>query len=227
MRHWGITESSLSSSIRTEKRTDAAGGFRITGMTGDGFDIEAMSKAGYELEPTPLSYGASEGSATDPITFKMWSTNVHEQLITGRKSFPFTPDGRSYTINLTAGTIAESGDGDLKVWVKRPDPIIRGQHYDWSCGIDVLDGGLLEDTSAAGAMYEAPAEGYTPSFRFEQKVGSGWGDVTPTKRFFLALKGGKEYAKISIDLYAYYNKQNPGMVRIGYALNPSGSRILR
>jgi hypothetical protein len=41
------------------------------------------------------------------------------------------------------------------------------------------------------------------------------------------LKNGKVFGRMTIDLYAYYNAQVPGLVRIRYAINPSGSRVLR
>jgi predicted dienelactone hydrolase len=34
-------------------------------------------------------------------------------------------------------------------------------------------------------MFSAPAEGYVPSFNYEQKVGSGWGDSTGEKKIFI------------------------------------------
>jgi hypothetical protein len=187
-----------------------------------------MGKPGYELEPIPRNYGAIAGSVENPITFRMWSTNVHEQLITGNKSFHIIPDGRSYIINLTNGIIADSGEGDLKVCVKRPDSVQKLDRYDWSCGIEVLNGGgLVEDHSPDGAMFYAPIDGYTRSFSFEQRVGSGWGDTSGPKRFYLSLNGGRIYGQMTIELFAYYNKQIPGMVRLSYATNPSGSRILK
>jgi hypothetical protein len=73
----------------------------------------------------------------------------------------------------------------------------------------------------------APIEGYTTSFQFEQDVGGGWGDSTGDKWFYVSLNNGQEYGKITIELMAYYNDQIPGMIRISYAINPSGSRILR
>lgn len=76
-------------------------------------------------------------------------------------------------------------------------------------------------------MYLAPTNNYTQSFKFEQKIGSGWGDTTGAKRFFVILNNGKVYGRITIELYAYYNEHNPGLVRLSYAINPSGSRILR
>jgi hypothetical protein len=70
----------------------------------------------YELEPNrPHGFGTFSGSLTTPVIFKMWSTNIHQQLIGRDTKFQIVPDGRSYFINLTDGTIAESGRGDLKV----------------------------------------------------------------------------------------------------------------
>ncbi|MFZ1073506.1 MAG: hypothetical protein WAO21_08745 [Verrucomicrobiia bacterium] len=216
----------LSPSIQVT--TDGAGRFQWddAGVTGDVLSIASVAKDGYELEPNASrSYGVASGSFDQPVIFKMWSTNVHEQLITGEKKFPIVPDGRPYVIDLAKGTIAESGVGDLKVWVKRPDPITK--RYDWSSEVDVINGGLLAETDGGSSMYSAPADGYTPSFQFEQKVGSGWGDTTGPLRFYVQLNHGQEYGRIVIELEAYYNDQIPGIVRLSYAINPSGSRILR
>ncbi len=211
---------------RFDKETGMDGNFQITGITGRNVDIDSLQKDGYELESgLPQVFGASSGNLENPVIFKMWSTNIHEQLISGDKKFQIVPDGRPYFINLTDGTIAESGGGDLKVWVKRPDQIIYGKRYDWSSEMDVINGGLCQSDSYS--MFSAPTEGYLPLFQFEQKVGSGWGDSTGEKRFYVMLHNGTEYGWISIELYAYYNNQIPGLIRLSYAINPSGSRILR
>jgi len=137
------------------------------------------------------------------------------------------PDGRPYIIDLLKGTITVSGEGDLKVWVKRPDSIVFGQRYDWSCEVDVVNGGLLEENNRYSSMFSAPADGYVDIFQFEQKIGSGWGDSTGAKRFYVKLSNGREYGRISIELFAYYNDQIPGMIHLQYAINPTGSRILK
>jgi hypothetical protein len=227
VRHWDSSAPNLGGSIPLKADSDFAGNFTFAGVTGDAIRIDDIDKAGYELESTPLSYGAISGSPQTPITFRMWSTNIHESLIAGNKSFQLIPDGRTYVINLTNGTISESGEDDLKVWVKRPSSVGRRDRYDWSCGMEIPNGGLVADQSPGGAMFRAPQEGYTPSFVYEQKVGSGWGDTTGAKRFYLSLHGGKIYGQMTIEMFCYYNKQIPGMVRLNYAINPSGSRILK
>jgi len=213
--------------------SDTNGKFEIRDASGDVLAIKSLEKEGYEPEPHALrefGYHTSERFSADPnspIVFKMWKTNIHEQLITGQKSFQIVPDGRTYLINLTKGMITESGEGDLKVWVKRPGPIVFGQRYDWSCEVDAISGGILQETDVHSSMYSAPVDGYIPAFQFEQKVSSGWGDTTGTKRFYVMLNNGQEYGRISIELFAYYNDHIPGLIRIQYAINPSGSRILR
>jgi hypothetical protein len=229
VRHWTVIVpapfGASGGMIHVQLETDSGGLFEIRGVTGDGFDVESITKEGYELEPSQRTYGATGGSLAEPVIFKMWSTDIHEKLITGGKSFHIVPDGRPYVIDLTKGTIAESGDGDLKVWVKRPEQITYGKRYDWSCEMDVINGGLL--AASDSSMYFAPTDGYAPSFQFEQKIGSGWGDTTGPKRFYVRLNNGQMYGRITIELFAYYNDRVPGMIRIQYALNPSGSRILR
>jgi hypothetical protein len=232
VRHWNVIVpvpfGAQGESLPRERETDSAGRFEIHDATGDVLAIDSVTKPGYELEPnTSHSYGVASGSPTAPVVFKMWSTNIHEQLITGSKSFHIVPDGRRYVIDLMNGSISETGGGNLKVWVQRPDQIIYGQKYDWECGIDTINGGLLLANNANASVYQAPSEGYGSSFRYEQKVGSGWGDSTGEKRFYVKLNNGEIFGRITIELFAYYNNTVPGMVRVEYAINPAGSRILR
>ena len=217
-----------SRSIRLEQTSDADGRFEFHGETGEGFGV-GITKDGYQLEPNRYSFGPTAGSYENPVVFKMWSADIHEKLITGSKSLEIEPDGRLYFINLTDGTMSEHEGGDLKVWVKRPDPITYGKRYDWACEVDAINGGgLLQETDASASMYQAPADGYTTSFSYkEDAVVNGWGDTTGAQRFYVRLNNGQEYGRISIELEAYYNDQTPGLIRLSYAINPSGSRILR
>ncbi len=178
------------------------------------------------MEPGPRSFGAEGGSYDNPVIFKMWSDSIHEKLITGDKAFSIVPDGRPYFINLTDDTISESGPGDLTVWVQYTNQIVRGQLYDWSAGIEVINGGLLEEPLGT-AMYEAPTDGYVPSFKLKQQIKGGQSGEIGERQFYLQLKSGQEYGQMSIDLYAPWNKQIPGLIRLSYAINPSGSDILR
>jgi hypothetical protein len=213
--------------IPISKETDLSGRFEIQGIYGRAIELESIQKTGYDPEPMKRAWGTSEGSFENPVIFKMWSTNIHEPLVSGEKKFHIVPDGRIYTVDLSGGTIAQTGNGDLKIWVKRPDPVIWGQRYDWSCEMDTINGGLLQETNFSSPMFFAPADGYEPTFLYEKKIGSGWGDSTGPKRFYLLLKNGQKYGRITIEFYAYYNDHISGLIDIKYAVNPTGSRILR
>ncbi len=230
VRHWAVAIPGEPppdlAQYRFERRSGPDGRFEINGVTGDAFDLESITKPGYEAEPTRRGFGATEGTIDIPVIFRMWDTNIHERLITGHRAFHVVPDGRGYLIDLSNGTIAESGPGDLRVWIKCPDNMVRGAMYEWSCEIDAIDGGLLEEPAGI-AMYIAPGEGYRPSFQFRGQVKGGQDGSPGEKYFYVELKDGQEYGAIAIEPCAPYNRQIPGLIRLSYAINPSGSRILR
>jgi len=121
----------------------------------------------------------------------MWSTNLHEPLITGKKKFDIVPDGRRYAIDLVSGTIAEGDEGDLVTWIKRPESVRLGERYDWSCEMVAPRGGLLEEKDFA--MFTAPEGGYTNVFAHNQEATgtNGWGFGTGDKRFYIKVRNGQ------------------------------------
>ncbi len=76
-------------------------------------------------------------------------------------------------------------------------------------------------------MFEAPTSGYTNSFEFQGQIKGGQRGDIGERQFYVQLKNGQEYGQMSIGLYAPFNDQTPGLIRLSYAVNPSGSRILR
>lgn len=219
--------------------TDSGGLFQFIGLHGAGLGI-TISKPGYDNEWKNEIYKSPIGDRTRPTDraiYRMWSTNIHEQLITGDKSFEIVPDGRPYFIDLTDGTISEHEIGDLKIWIEYTNQVVHGQLYDWSAGIEVINGGLWEVPQAAMnsgfidqftvPMYVAPTDGYVPSFGLKEQINVGQRGEIGNRYFYLLLNDGKEYGKMSINLFAPYNNRISGMIRLSYAVNPSGSRILR
>jgi hypothetical protein len=223
--------------VRFDKETGIDGRFEIHDEKGDNIQFNAIQREGYEVEPGARNFGVSSGSFLNPVIFKMWSTNIHEQLITGDKSFEIVPDGRPHFVNLTDGTISEHESGDLKVWIQYTNQVVQGQLYDWSAGIEAVNGGLLEVPQAAissgflgtppFAMYSAPTDGYIPSFSLKSQIKGGQSGEIGNRFFYLRLKDGNEYGRMSINLFAPYGRLHPGLIRLSYAINPSGSRILR
>lgn len=235
IRHWDFISGSgaAQTKINAATTTDADGQFHIGGSSGDDLTLK-IAKEGYELEPKAklgFGYGLAEQftARTDaPMIFKMWPTNIHESLVTGEKRFHIVPDGRAYVIDLAKGTIAETGQGDLRLWIKRPEQVALGQRYEWSCEIDAINGGgFLEETNFNSSMYSAPERGYLPVFSHQENVRSGWSDSTGMKRFYLKLDNGRQFGRMTVELFAYYNDKAPGLMEIHYAINPSGSRVLR
>jgi hypothetical protein len=157
----------------------------------------------------------------------LWQTNVHEALIVGERSFPITPGGQPCLIDLNKGAIAESGNGDLSVSVHYEAYPVRGQTYDWSSEIDSVNGGLLEESNNFSAMYVAPTNGYTQQFRFDQQIKGGQRGSMGARRFYVTLRNGKEYGRVTIGVFAPYNGQVPGLIRVEYVINPTGSPVLR
>ena len=77
-------------------------------------------------------------------------------------------------------------------------------------------------------MFLAPTEGYTNLFSFEQAANaSGWGDTTGDMSFFVTLHDGRAYGRVCIEIRAGSQGRTGGMVHLSYALNPSGSHVLR
>jgi hypothetical protein len=213
-----------------EKRTGPDGRFEIDGLKGKYILVQFLTKEGYEPEHPFMAYGmfgVQSTSITTPLVLRMWSTNVHANLVTGEKSFIVVPDGRRYGIDLVSGTITEGSQGDLVTSIQRPQRIIGWrERYDWSCELNVPQGGLVE--TQAAAMFTAPDVGYSNSFTyFEPADANGWGDLTGEKRFYVKLRDGRAYGRIIVNLFANYDRQQSGMIRISFAVNPSGSRLLR
>lgn len=211
--------------VPLERTTGADGRFHLDGAMGDVFEL-TVQKDGYDPEIPRHTYAAVGGSSDNPVIFKMWNININEHLIGGNKTFDITPDGRPHVIDLTQGTIAESGPGDLKVWIQYTNQVVQGQLYDWAAGIEVINGGLLEEPNNS-AMYSAPPDGYTNSFQLQQQIKGGQSGEIGDRSFYLLLKNGQEYGRMDINLYAPYGHLYPGLIHLSYAINPSGSRILR
>jgi hypothetical protein len=225
-----ITQWSLSNLPRTalklikiEKQTDEDGRFEVRGLNAHGVTIRKFTKDGYEPELIQAQYGeyqAQAGSLDQPKVFRLWNTNLHEPLIAGERKFQIVPDGRHYGIDLIKGAITESNEGDLVVWIKRAESLTR--RYDWSCELAVPKGGLAEHGEYV--MFRSPEAGYTNSFTLqEQATTDGWSSGFGKKRFYLRLRNGQMYGRIVVSL----NVDSPATMRLSYAVNPSGSRILR
>jgi hypothetical protein len=214
---------------RFERITGADGGFTLDNVAGKNVEIESMTKQGYEAEPNVKHvYGPVGGSVDTPMNFTMWRQDITEPIIMRHRAFHVVPDGSPYVIDLTRGTIAHSNDplGDLRICI-RMGSVSSNRDFDWSLEVRVINGGLVEERELASPMYRAPADHYTNVFFISHRIGEKFGRAEGTFRFFLELKQGTEFGRCAIDIGDYLRLPEPAPLHIDYAINPSGSRILR
>jgi hypothetical protein len=207
------------------RETDDDGRFEVRGMSGDAIELMGVQKEGYDLSPqTPRNWGPSNGSPDFPVIFKLWHKGEPGQLVTGKKFFGVTPDGRAYAIDLLKGTASEStnGGGDFFMRVSRPPNVSRSDKYSWSFEILPADGGILETNG--GLLYQAPQFGYLPRYDFSTDPADPNWRFRVRRSFYLKTRGAA-YARVNLEVFAYYDHE--GAVDLNYAINPSGSTNLQ
>lgn len=220
----------------TEALSASDGSFEFTDLSGDALKIEALEKKGYEAEPSAtrdFGYNVSENHVPDrnnPVVLRMWRSEVKERLITGKMFFAIWPDGRDYTVNLLEGKHVESvtEEGDFRIRVKRSTDAKFGQKYDWSFVIAPINGGIIEEQDPHSSMFLAPDTGFLAQYEFSIKAdGDQWGHRVK-KRFYVRSRGGMVVGRITVDVFPFYDlKKKDGTVGIDYAINPSGTSVLR
>lgn len=228
VRHWiVITPAAFGADakmIPVATETDLSGCFEIHNVTGDGFDVESIQKAGYALSPkTPNGFDPNNGSLNNPVIIKMWKLGDKEQLVTGEKFWGIIPDGRVYTIDLLKGIKAESADaaGDFRIAVSRPAGVSRQDRYDWSFQIMPIEGGIIETED--DFMYQAPERDYASKYDFHLNASETPWTYRIKKKFYTEARG--HFARIDIEVFAHY--QDQGVLNISWAINPTGSRNLQ
>lgn len=232
--HHPVASVGLDSSFpKTELATDEGGYFQFANGSGDDLRIEALAKEGFEAEPKALrgfGYNTSERFTPDqknPVVFRMWKTGTKQPLVTGDIFLPTIPDGRTYTLNLLKGTVAEGeSEGDLRIAIKRSPDAAWGKKYEWSFELAVVNGGLKEESDAYESMYLAPEGDYAKKVTMDFQPGEGW-TYAVSKRFYLKARNGQLSARMDVEIQAFYLKDKQGRFGIKYAVNPTGERTLR
>ncbi len=210
-----------------ERTTGNKGEFALGGVNGKDVEISSMTKTGYEPEPGVIHvYGPVGGGASEPLIFRMWKQNIKEPLVKGERTFRTVSDGTHYTLDLSNGTLtdANSTNADLTVWFKLLRQI-DARNAAWECEIRMLNGGLIEETNLLSPMYIAPTFGYTNLFHVTVDETNKWNRPSGNLRFYLRLKNGPKYGRVLIDVAGYHRTK--GLMQIEYAINPTGSTILK
>jgi hypothetical protein len=200
--------SPLSNGTTYERISDAQGLFAIAGIHGIGLVVR-VTKAGYyptDQSKGKVSYGklptTDERAVPTPdapaifVLRKMGETVplVHLKA----KDYPVDGKGTAVEVNLATGAQARGNGSQLRVEVWSDDPTYgaRGP-YGWHARVTVPGGGLIERQGEID--FEAPADGYTPSFETSMaRNAERWRDGFD-RQFFACLADGR-YARFSLSL---------------------------
>lgn len=208
--------------------TDSKGAFYIKDK-GDGFSFEAFEKAGYinmKGQRTAFTYSnSSERYTPDKSAPKVYTLIQEGQLPGLIRADGWTTlnwDGRPVHYNLRTGKFGISGE--IKITALRGK--IKGEgrqaRYDWSCRIEVIDGGIIE--AAQDRVYLAPTDGYKQLLDYGYlATDPKWGRSTGDVHLVFRLEDGS-YGRLMIKMNA--RQEIKFSCRVSSYLNPSGGRIL-
>jgi len=214
---------------RDSTTSDGDGLFRLENRMGKGLSV-SVSKEGY-YTPTsekimsfeyayPLGQ-AFKPDAGNPVVFHLRKKGHGEALIHGENLFGFDTNGTIRYLDLLAGKNTLTPPGDLAVQFTRGARNSDGK-YDWSVGISVPDGGLLESDDEF--MFEAPTDGYQPLIQIKMTADDPSWASGGKKKFFFQSRGGSIYGRAEATIYPRYQKG--AAIALDYYVNPTGSRCL-
>lgn len=201
--------------------TDAQGLFSFIGVHGVTMGIWPQKEGYYyDLRLNTLRKENYHGSHENPDVFVMWKLKGAEHLIRDDKFYGIQPDGRVYTIDLIKGTKREGAfpDGDLLVRIQRTSELSPTSKCEWSCSVQVIQGGLIEATTLY--LNEAPEGEYQNQY----SVSNSDGSQEFNKTFYLKTRSGHAHGWIKIQVIPNYN--DIAIFKFQSLVNPSGSRNL-
>lgn len=214
-------------SVKYERETTTNGIFDLQEAKGDVLTVESIQKDGYELSARILRFidcrKSTNYGSSNPKIYKMWKKGAHEPLISGEKLFGIIPDQRVYSLDLVEGKKVEGvGEGDLMVRIKRSPVVDPQEHYEWSCVIEGVQGGLLETEDEF--PYLAPEEGYQSQYEMTfNPTSQDWTSLVK-KQFYIWTRNGQVYGRIQIAINPVYDDKSA--LEMAYAINPGRSRNL-
>ena len=156
-------------------------------------------------------------SRESPTLFKLVRKGEAETIIhVPSKEIRLPLDGRSVEVSLGASSLAVSLRLHSTSAALEPNEF---RHFDWSLGLAVSDGGLVERLNSLD--FQAPENGYVPKIEI-QMVSTGnlqWSSRI-NKEYFVRFANGR-YGRFQITVSG-----ETGFCRFESYLSPSGSRNL-
>ena len=220
------TNLSKEGSARIRLTTDEQGRFNLLDQKGKNLMVR-VSKEGYyssKREQINFDYAAFwernyyVPDTQKPVDFHLRRKGVGEALRVGEIWTKIPADGRPVRFDLLNGG-RFSPDGQLEIAAVTNTADYPPRIFDWRATISIPTGGLVEHNEEF--PFEAPEAGYRPRIDFQMPAnGANWKREID-KSFFIQFGSPLKYGRIRIALDG-----GSQMIKVDYAANPSGSRIL-
>lgn len=206
----------------------ADGRFQISDIKGKGISVR-VEKVGYHAGP--VSYGTFEYAGfwephfhvpdpNNPVIFRLRKRGNEEPMYLWGLAKDLKADGGVNWFNAETGKFGGSS-GDLAFIVTRSNQTGMRQ-FDYTLTVQAAPGGGIAFTNDA-MMFEAPADGYEPSWGTTQTFGAPDYNQVQKLRFYLRTAGGK-YAAVQGHVAQMGDPE--AQVQMTVYFNPSGSRNL-
>ncbi len=206
----------------------ADGRFQVSGINGKGISVR-VSKAGYHNGP--ISYGSFEYAGfwephfhipdpNNPEVFQLRKRGNEEPMYLWSLAKDLKADGSVNWFNVKSGKFGGAA-GDLAFIVTRSNQT-RMRQFDYTFTVQAAPGGGIA-FSEEKMMFEAPSEGYVPSWQTAQTFGAPDYTHLQKLRFYLKTPDGK-YAAVQGHVAQMGDPEAQVQMTVYY--NPSGSRNL-
>jgi hypothetical protein len=205
--------------------SDASGNFSFVGIHGAGVGFFLQKEGYFYDQKLPSSSRSTDyvPSPNKPVIFTMWKLKGAEPMIHHNLQATITCDGKPNAYNMKVGHRTPS-DNDLTVQLTRkPVNITRGNPFDWSATLQVVDGGMIPIKD----LYpnEAPADGYQPSITINMPANMTNWSPEFTGSYYFKSHNGQDYGRVVFHIIADFQPP-PTLFDADIYVNPSGSRNL-
>jgi hypothetical protein len=215
--------------------SDTDGLFTISGYKGQelgigvqktGYVFVSMSGSGIYSKLWPENQRAHP-DPNNPTVIKMYKLQGAQQLVNFSIKTHIPIDGTPIRFDLKNSQQVQTG-GDLIVSIKSsPEPNFQ-TGYDWQASIQVVNGGIIQDSDSLGfeKMFQAPDSGYLSEFDLSFQKGTQQWTSRFIGEFYFTTQNNQNYGKISISVITDRVKDGAIPFALNGYLNPSGSRNL-
>ena len=213
---------------RYTRQTGPDGKFALTGVRGRYVEVRIAKEGYYVSDANRILFSFQRGDPNDfipnpnsPVIFRIHRRSQTAATLTVKESrLQFLRSGDVIGFDVSTGTVVTNG-GSLRFQMEWLDPNDQTHHW-WKVTISAPDGGIIE--AGPEFNFEAPIQGYRPTFVWVNRVGTDDSEMYWEKEFYFKLPNGT-FGKVWVDAKAG-TFRGPGRFRLKSFLNTSGGRKL-